>query len=59
MRNELIWTFAIFFIFIFLNRMIRQIMFSIKLKKRFRDELDEVINSDRYKVRGKNEQGLL
>lgn len=34
-------------------------MFAIKIKKRFRAELDEVINSDRYKVRGKNEQGLL
>lgn len=59
MKNEIIWTLAIFFIFIFLNKIIRQIMFATKLKKRFRDELDEVINSDRYKVRGKNEQGLL
>jgi len=57
--NKIVLTFFILFFLFYLNKVIKGIIFAKKIQNRFREEIDEVINSDKYKVMGKNEQGLL
>jgi len=54
-NNKLIWIFGFFFIFYFLNKTIRSVILSNKIKKRINDEFNEIIYSNKYKVRGKND----
>jgi len=55
MSNEIMWIFGIFFFFFLFRKFLKSFLFSKKVSFLIRQEFDEIINGDEYKVRGKND----
>jgi len=53
MEFDIGWIFFLFIIIYLISRYWKDIRISIKAKKYFQWELDEVMNNDKYKVKGK------